>query len=122
MADDIRQIEPEDDEIQEEWLRETDEPDIGNVGASRVDDIGGWQVDVWAMEFVRSNPLESELRLRVLSALRSVGGVTSADEQDRETWFVTGRPSGRALVGAAARIVDDLADRIRAHIGDLDGS
>ena len=50
------------------------------------------------------------------SALRGVDGVTSAEEQDRETWFVTGTPSGKALTQAAAQVVDGLADRARAHM------
>jgi len=47
VSDDIRQIEREDGEIQEEWLRETDEPEIRNVSAARLDKIGRWQVAVW---------------------------------------------------------------------------
>ena len=116
MADDVRQIEREDDEIQEEWLRETDEPGVLNVSANRWDAIGGWQVAVWAMQFVRSDPLETDLRQGITSALHAVSGVTSAEEQDREQWFVTGSPSGRALVEAAARVVDDHAERIRAIV------
>ena len=123
MPGDIRQIEPEDDAIQEEWLRETDEPDIGTVSAARVDEIGGWLVAIWTMEAVRSgDPLESELRRRVTTALRSVRGVTSAGEHDNEHWFVTGNTSGTALLQAAAQVVDDLADQIRAYISRLDGS
>jgi hypothetical protein len=30
---------------------------------------------------------------------------------------VTGAPSGKALVEAAARVVDDLAGRTRAYVG-----
>ena len=117
MSDEIRQIQPQDPEIQEEWLRETGEPGIRGVNVCRVDEIGGWQVMVWVMEYVREDPLESELRERITTALRDVTGVTSAGEQDRETWFVTGAPSGKALVEAAARVVDDLAGRTRAHVG-----
>lgn len=113
MSEEIRQIEPEDDEIQEEWIREA-EPGR-TVSANRVDEIGGWQVAIWAMEFVRSDPLETELRQQILTALRSVKGVSTAEEQDREQWFVIGTPAGRDLVAAAARVVDELADRIRPH-------
>jgi hypothetical protein len=119
VSEQIRQIEPEDDEIQEEWIREA-EPGR-TVSANRVDEIGGWQVAIWAMEYVRSDPLETELRQQVLAALRSVTGVSTAEEQDREQWFVTGSPSGRELVAAAARVVDGLADRIRPYAeGELD--
>jgi hypothetical protein len=113
----IRQIQPQDPEIQQEWLRETGEPAIRAVNACRVDQIGGWQVRVWVMEYVSEDPLESELRERITIALRGVPGVRSAGEQDRETWFVTGAPSGKALIEAAARVVDDLAGQTRAHAG-----
>ena len=121
MSEEVRQIQPQDSEIQEEWLRETGEPDIRAVDACRVDKIGGWQVFVSVMEFVREDPLESELRQRITTALRSVPGVTSADEEDRELWFVTGTPSGKALAESAAQVVDDLADRTRAYYGGLRG-
>jgi hypothetical protein len=122
VVGDIRQVQPDDDEIQEEWLRETDEPDIGTVSAARVDEIGGWLVAIWTMEMVRSDPLEVEIRQRVTSALRGVRRVTSADEHDNEQWFVTGNTSGPALLEAAAQVVDDLADQIRAYISRIDGS
>ena len=123
MPGDIRQIEPEDDAIQEEWLRETDEPDIGTISAARIDEIGGWLVAIWTMEAVNSNdPLDNELRQRVTSALASAPGVISAFEHDNEQWFVSGSPTGTELLQAAAHVVDDLADQIRAHISRLDGS
>lgn len=115
MSDDIRQIQPEDDEIAEEWLRETDEPMVGGVSAARIDEMGGWLVSVWAMEGVRSDPYESEFRQRILTALRSVTGVTDAEEHDREDWFAVGNPSGKALVETVAAVVDELADRTRAY-------
>jgi len=46
----------------------------------------GWHLAVWAMEFVRSDPLETELRQRIARALQAVTGITSAEEQDRELW------------------------------------
>lgn len=113
MSEEIRQIEPEDEEIQEEWIREA-EPGR-TVSANRVDEIGGWQVAIWAMEYVRSDPLETELRWGIVRALQAVKGVSAAEEQDREQWFVTGAPAGRDLVDAAARVVDELADQIRPH-------
>jgi hypothetical protein len=42
--------------------------------------------------------------------------MTSAEEQDRETWFVTGNPLGKALVEAVARVVDDPAERTVAYM------
>ena len=52
----------------------------------------------------------------ILAALRGVAGVTSADEHDRELWFVTGAPSGRSLMEAVAVVVDDLAERAQAEV------
>jgi len=83
------------DDADEAWERLTDEPDIRGVEAARIDEIDGWQVTVWVMEFVREDPLEDEYRQRMARTLRAVSGVTSAEEQDRETWFVTGTPSGQ---------------------------
>ena len=116
MSDEIRRIQWQDPAIQEEWLRETDEPGIRDVNVCRVDEIGGWQVIVSVMEYVSEDPFESGLRERIAAALRDVAGVTSAGEQDRETWFVTGTPSGKALIEAVARVVDDLGERTRAYL------
>jgi hypothetical protein len=119
VCDKAQQIEPADPEVDEEWLRGTSEPDIRAVSAIRMDTVGGWQVEISVMEFVRTDPLESELRQRITSALQGVSGVTSAEEEDRETWFITGALSGKALVEAAAQVVDDLADRTRAYLSGL---
>jgi hypothetical protein len=116
VSDEIRQIQPQDTEIQEEWIRETDDPEIRDVSACRIDEIGGWLVFVSALEFVREDPLESELRQRIAAALRGVAGVTSADEHDREQWFVAGAPSGKSLIEAVALVVDDLAERAHAEV------
>lgn len=105
------------DEVDEAWERVTGEPYVRGVEAGRIDFAGGWNVTVAVMEFVREDPLESELRRRITAALRSVGGVETAGEMDREVWFVTGTPSGDALVRAAAEAVDDLADQTRAYAG-----
>jgi hypothetical protein len=95
----------------------TGEPDVRGVDAGRFDFAGRWNVTVAVMEFVRQNPPEGELRRRIAVALRSVGGVETAEEMDREVWFVTGTPSGKALVRAVAEVVDDLAGQTRACAG-----
>jgi hypothetical protein len=53
----------------------------------------------------RSEPCD-----RMVAALQAVNGVATAD---REVWSLTGTPSGE-LTEAAARVVDELADEIRA--------
>ena len=60
------------------------------------------------------------MRQRIGSALRGVDGVAEVAEEDREVWYVTGTPSGEALVRAAAQVVDDLAGRARAHIASFE--
>ena len=116
MDDHVRRIQPEDPEVAEEWLRETDDRDLRAVSACKIDSLGGWQVSVWVMEFIRSDPLESEFRRRITNALL---GVTGAEEEDREMWFVTGTPSGESLVEAVALVVDDLADQARAYVASM---
>lgn len=110
----VRQIEPMDDEIVEEWERVTDDPDIHGVGAARFAGTEWpWQVYVYVAEFVRTEPLESELRRRITDALNSVPGVTEAVQEDREVWVVQGDASGDALTRACAAVVDELATRTR---------
>lgn len=103
---------------------ETDEDEVRGVGAYQVagwqdevpdwpGDGDGWMVGVDAMEFVRSDPLESELRQQIIAALRAVKGVTHVDEHDREEWILTGVTTGEALIGAVAQVLDGQADRIR---------
>ena len=87
------------DGTDEAWERVTGEPDVRGVDAVRIDFAGGWNVTVAVMEFVREDPLESELRRRITAALRSVGGVETAGEMDREVWFVTGTPSAMRWSG-----------------------
>jgi hypothetical protein len=115
VIDDVRQVLV--DSADEGWERVTDDWDARGVEAARFDLTGGWNVTVAVMEFVREEPLEGELRRRIAVALRSVEGVESAEEMDREVWFVTGTPSGEALVRAAAGVVDGLAVQARDYVG-----
>jgi len=46
------------------------------------------------MEFVRDDPLETDMRRRIAAALRAVKGGVMTDEEDREVWLVTGTASG----------------------------
>jgi hypothetical protein len=114
VSDEVEQIEPDDDGINEEWVRWTDYPELRGINVCRVDEIGCWLVGIGAQEFYRwHQPLGAELRQRVQGALLAVGGVTGVDEHDNETWDVTGTPSGEALTRAAARVVDDMFDRLQ---------
>lgn len=99
----------------EEWVRRTDDLDLRGVLASRYS-ADSWGVGVHVAEFVREEPLESELRTGVDAALRAVPGVRTVDEEDREVWFVTGDASGEALVRAVSEVVDRLAPRVQAEM------
>lgn len=116
MSDHVQQVQPLDSVIAEEWVRKTDEPDVRAVSAYKLREAHWWTVSVQVMEFVRTDPLESELRRRIANALTDVSGVTDVEEEDREVWTVTGTPTGRALVEAVAQVVDDLADQTRGAL------
>ena len=122
MVGEIRRV--PDDEVDGEaaWERLTDDPDVRGVEAVK---LGGvrewtWQVGVFVAEFLRDDPLEDELRQGMDEALRAVPGVADVAEEDREVWIVDGDPSGEALARAAAAVVDRLAPRARASIGERD--
>jgi hypothetical protein len=104
---------------EESWERVTDDPDLKGIDARKGSGESWWLVFVAVAEFIREEPLESELRQRMATALSAVPGVQSVDEEDREVWLVTGAPSGEALVRAAAAVVDDIAPRARAHLDSL---
>jgi hypothetical protein len=113
--DHIRRVDPADEEIEEEWVRETDDQDILGVGAWKSPD-DDWRAQIWVAEFLREEPLESELDRGVDAALRSVEGVTDVVHEDREQWIAEGTPTGEALVRAAAGFVDSIADQARAYM------
>jgi hypothetical protein len=117
MADEIRRTSIGDAE--EAWERVTDDPDLKGIDARQGSGESWWLVFVAVAEFLREEPLEGELRRRMAAALEAVPGVQSVDEEDREAWLVTGAPSGKALVEAAAAVVDDIAPRARAHLDSL---
>jgi hypothetical protein len=103
------------------WERLTDDPDIRRVGARKIT-VGEWpywDVVVAVAEFLRTDPLESELRQQMGAALQAVDGAEMVWEEDTEVWGVRGTVSGEALVRAAAGVVDHLAARARAHIDSL---
>jgi hypothetical protein len=104
--------------MEESWERVTDDPDVRGVGAAKIilGEFPYWSVGVAVAEFLRTDPLESELRQQMAAALRAVDGAEMVWEDDREVWGVTGTVSGEALVRAAAGVVDHLADRARAYL------
>lgn len=123
MTDDFYQLPAAelDEGCEEIWERQTDDHDIRWVGAQKITlgEFPYWSVGVAVAEFLREDPLESELRQQMAAALRAVDGAETVWEEDREVWGVTGGVSGEALVRAAAGVVDHLAERARAHIDSL---
>ena len=112
----VRSIEPEDPEIEEEWERVTDETDLFGVYAVKTAGEWNWQVSVAVTEFIREDPLESSLVVRVTAALDKVEGVTRVVQQDREVWILQGEDDveGSELVKAVSRELEELAPQLRA--------
>ena len=106
------------------WQRFTDDPGIRGVEVlrSNADGPWPWSVHVDVMEFIREDPLESEIREAMMSALRAVPGVSRVSEEDREVWIVDGSPLGEQLTLAAAKVVDHFAQRTSQYVESLGGS
>jgi hypothetical protein len=122
VTDEIRRLPDHDVDGEEGWHRLTTDPDVRGVEAVRQGEPGNdtWHVVAYVAEFLHVDPLEDELSVGLLAALRAVPGVTSVEEEDREVWIVVGTPSGAELVRAAAGVVDGLAPQARAYIDGLD--
>jgi hypothetical protein len=119
-AIEIRKITPADDEILEEWLRVTKEPDVLGVDASKgKHPRWRWQVFINAAEFVRKDPLAARLDRNITAALKGVAGVTAVAREDTEVWVLQGEANGEDLVRACAVALDQLAPEIRRYMADL---
>jgi hypothetical protein len=117
----IERVQPEDEEILEEWSRETQEPDLRGVGAARSsDEDWPWTVNVSVIEFIRVQPLESELAAAITTALADVDGVKQVHHEGRETWIISGQADGSLLAHAAAAVVDQFSVRTKAVLDALD--
>ena len=121
--DEIRQLRSDeilDGEIAEEWVRETSEPQIRDLGAWRCPD-DDWRVTVSVAEFIYGDdePLLSEFLEAIETALRSVKGVSDVVQEDQEQWIAYGTPSGEHLVRSLAVVVDALADKTRSHVANV---
>jgi len=123
MTRPIRDREQEEDEISRAWIRghEWDDNEITGVDALRLkgEKEWPWQVIIPVAEFIREEPLESELFNAITVTLNSVRGVREAAQEDREVWVVSGRVSGRALVAAVAPVLDRLEPRLRPFVDPL---
>ena len=115
----VKQVQPEDDEILEEWIRVTDDEDILGVSATRIAGEWPWSVSVSVAEFIRTDPLESELQQSIKNALTGVPGVTAVAHEDREVWIVQGSPKGKDLVRACSVALDRLSGATRKAVDEL---
>ena len=115
----VESREPADEEIDQEWVRFTAEPDVRGVEALRWKDADTWpwQVVVSAHEFVREGATADLMDERI-AALVAVPGATQVAREDTEVWIVDGNPSGADLVTAVAAVVDELQDAVRARMAD----
>src|SRR5688572_19182903 len=119
----VERTKSDDEESPEEWARVTTEPELLGVYAVRISDGDWpWQVHVSVMEFIRTEPLESELSEAVTAALSAVSGVTKAGREDREQWAIQGNAEGPSLVRAVSSVVDQFAPRTRKTLDQLDSS
>ena len=116
----IKQVDPSDDEILEEWVRGVEDGVLG-VDCTRSDHGDWpWQVAVCVMEFLPAGSLRSQLVSAITASLRGVPGVRDAQQEDCEVWAIAGDPSGRELVQAVAAVIDQFASRARALLDARD--
>jgi hypothetical protein len=78
-----------------------------------------YTVMVAAMEFIREEPLEGELRAAIAAAIAAVPGVSESFEDDREAWAAIGSPDARELTAAVANAVAPYATRIETAVASL---
>jgi len=114
----VQQVQPLDSAIHEEWLRVTKEQDLLGVGASKLD-TSTWQVFINVAEFIRTEPLQSELFDAVTDALVQTDGVETAFQEDREVWIVKGEVSGESLIQSCAAALSRLEPKIRKTFESL---
>lgn len=97
-----------------------DEKDILEVEANLVAaQDWPWSAFIHVAEFIRRNPLQTQLRSAITDALNGVPGVLKAVQEDREKWFERGQVGGAVLLRAAAAAVDHLAEATRAAYRSL---
>jgi chorismate synthase len=118
VSEEIRRVEPEDPEVTEEWVRETEDPDeLRDLEVYATSDSAGWVVYVPAQGvFPGEDALGVELRQRLQRALRAVPGVTGVEEYGTEEWEISGTAAGDALIRGAANVLDEMAARLRAWL------
>jgi len=110
----IERVQPQDEEIREEWARVTNEKDILGVCVARMSsEDWPWHVSIYVAEFIRTEPLQSELFDSITAALTNVAGVTRVVHEDREVWVLQGEPAGEKLIHACSAALETLAPSLR---------
>ena len=116
----VERVTPQDSEIEEEWLRITDEKDIFGMCATRSKhEQWPWRVSIYAAEYIRKEPLESKLASGITTALNAVPGVRKAVQEDREVWVIAGHVDGEALIQACAMALDGMAEELLNAVAQL---
>lgn len=93
MPNSVHRVDPPDDEeLLEQWTRD-DADDLTTVEALLPDDHP-WQVVVGMAEFLRAEPLETQMSEAVHAAIGGVPGVTGVAREDTEVWLAWGTPDG----------------------------
>ena len=111
----IERVEPIDAETLEAWENVTEDLDLLFVGSyRRADPVWSWRVDAAVMEFVRQEPLESEMARAMARELGGIPGVRRVLRRDREVWTLQGDPDGASLARAAAAVVHRFLPATRA--------
>jgi hypothetical protein len=105
----VKQIEPQDGEVFEEWLRvcSKEHQDLHSVYAAKIDDEEyPWQLTFSAGEFMREEPFASELSKTITEAIMSVHGAEFTHHDDTEKFIVSGTVSGKELIEKASAAID----------------
>jgi len=111
----VLQLVPADSECLEEWIRVTDEKDLFGVCVTRFrQGDWPWRVSIHAAEFIRDDPLQSQVFDAITSALNAAPGASRAVQEDREVWLVQGSLTGEVLVRSCAAVLDRLAEPMRS--------
>lgn len=121
MTRPVRDRGQEGEDISHAWTRSLDLDELTAVDALQLrgEREWPWQVIVPVAEFIRADPLQSELFNAITGALQKVRGVRTAVHDDREVWVISGRTRGKALVAAVGAVLDQFEPRLSEELDSL---
>lgn len=110
-----------DQQIKETWTALVDHEYLQMWATHLRKPHGGWpwHLSFAVLEFVREPPLVDDLADALEAAILSVRGVKEGLGEDRETFIVSGRPKGAALVSACTAVLDRFRPEIDAELRRL---